>query len=180
MKKKIYKISIILLLILIVLLSTLIIYNGRKQNDKYLLLGNPLQQQIDVNYNDTFASSFIDASFLEKMLLLDSSKQVDDSIVKLSSLIKTHNKIIVNVGKNELISWFNNNYDLDIIKRKENILINNVESIIKKIIEINNSCVIYLLKLTSFENVDLEVINSVNNMYEQISQKYNLGKLTYR
>ena len=102
------------------------------------------------------------------MINSDCSKQVNDKIVKLSSLIKSNKNIIIYIGKVDVSSFSD---DLQVNDRKIRILINNVETIIVTLLKVKKSYNIYLLNV---ENND-----KINQEYEKLRQKYNLGKLTF-
>ena len=168
MKKILYKLLVLLFVVFITLLTTIIYKESKKEKDNYLLLGNTLNYQLEVTYDDSFASDLIDSAFLVKMINSDCSKQVNDKIVKLSSLIKSNKNIIIYIGKVDVSSFSD---DLQVNDRKIRILINNVETIIVTLLKVKKSYNIYLLNV---ENND-----KINQEYEKLRQKYNLGKLTF-
>ena len=73
-KKIIYVIITFLLMITIILLS--INLHNRKNKSFVICLGNPINNQ---EIDETFTSSFMDSSFLLKLLENDSSKNIKNS-----------------------------------------------------------------------------------------------------
>ena len=103
----------------------------------------------------TFTSSFMDSSYLLKLLSFDASKSNEGTIEKLSDIIKKSSFIIINIG---LIDFDNlikidetNNiliYDEEMLYQKSEIFYSNLKNIITHIYKYNKSIDLYVKKIS--------------------------------
>ena len=182
LKKTILYLLTLLLIPLVVTFSICLLHND-KNDIKGLLIGNNIEN-VNVNYpyDDTFTSSFMDSSYLLKMIKNDASKEIDNKIVKLSTLIKKSNFVIINIGLVDIESLININenenkliYDEEILYQKSEVLISNLKQIIDLIYDYNDKIGLFINKLSyNFYTNDAIVINlykNINNLYEQVAIK---------
>ena len=112
----------------------------------------------------------------------DASKEIDNKIVKLSTLIKKSNFVIINIGLVDIESLININenenkliYDEEILYQKSEVLISNLKQIIDLIYDYNDKIGLFINKLSyNFYTNDAIVINlykNINNLYEQVAIK---------
>ena len=169
-KRKIIYIIIVLSLVFITLLTTLIIRNNTKQT-KTILLGNDIS--IHENIDKTFTSSFMDSEYLLTLLESDASKTIEGKIVKLSNIIKESSLIIINIGYVDINYVLNtNNVDEQIINRRCEVIINNVNKIIQLILKINEKVSIKLLEIDFKNEVINEYIEILNYNYGLLNERY--------
>lgn len=169
-KRKIIYIIIVLSLVFITLLTTLIIRNNTKQT-KTILLGNDIS--IHENIDKTFTSSFMDSEYLLTLLESDASKTIEGKIVKLSNLIKESSLIIINIGYVDINYVLNtNNVDEQIINRRCEVIINNVNKIIQLILNTNEKVSIKLLEIDFKNEVINEYIEILNYNYGLLNERY--------
>ena len=182
LKKTILYLLTLLLIPLVVTFSICLLHND-KNDIKGLLIGNNIEN-VNVNYpyDDTFTSSFMDSSYLLKMIKNDASKEIDNKIVKLSTLIKKSNFIIISIGLVDIESLININenenkliYDEEILYQKSEVLISNLKQIIDLIYDYNDKIDLFINKLSyNYYTNDAIVINlykNINNLYEQVAIK---------
>lgn len=182
LKKTILYLLTLLLIPLVVTFSICLLHND-KNDIKGLLIGNNIEN-VNVNYpyDDTFTSSFMDSSYLLKMIKNDASKEIDNKIVKLSTLIKKSNFVIINIGLVDIESLININenenkliYDEEILYQKSEVLISNIKQIIDLIYDYNDKIDLFINKLSyNYYTNDAIVINlykNINNLYEQVAIK---------
>lgn len=182
LKKTILYLLTLLLIPLVVTFSICLLHND-KNNIKGLLIGNNIEN-VNVNYpyDDTFTSSFMDSAYLLKMIKNDASKEIDNKIVKLSTLIKKSNFVIINIGLVDIESLININenenkliYDEEILYQKSEVLISNLKQIIDLIYDYNDKIGLFISKLSyNYYTNDAIVINlykNINNLYEQVAIK---------
>lgn len=182
LKKTILYLLTLLLIPLVVTFSICLLHND-KNAIKGLLIGNNIEN-VNVNYpyDDTFTSSFMDSSYLLKMIKNDASKEIDNKIVKLSTLIKKSNFVIINIGLVDIESLININenenkliYDEEILYQKSEVLISNLKQIIDLIYDYNDKIGLFINKLSyNYYTNDAIVINlykNINNLYEQVAIK---------
>lgn len=182
LKKTILYLLTLLLIPLVVTFSICLLHND-KNDIKGLLIGNNIEN-VNVNYpyDDTFTSSFMDSSYLLKMIKNDASKEIDNKIVKLSTLIKKSNFVIINIGLVDIESLININenenkliYDEEILYQKSEVLISNLKQIIDLIYDYNDKIGLFINKLSyNYYTNDAIVINlykNINNLYEQVAIK---------
>ena len=188
-KNIIYIFTSIFLIICIVVLSTLITVKNNKKDDYGLILGNVIEEEISLpNCNQSFASSFMSVSYLEKMIKNDASKIINNKIVKLSKLIKDASYIIINIGVYDLCSNIKINettntliYDEEVLKQKKQIIISIVNTIINDIHTINQNLILYLKNIDyNYKIHDYELIkifNELNQSYKNLTNNYNIKTL---
>ena len=182
LKKTILYLLTLLLIPLVVTFSICLLHND-KNDIKGLLIGNNIEN-VNVNYpyDDTFTSSFMDSSYLLKMIKNDASKEIDNKIVKLSTLIKKSNFVIINIGLVDIESLININenenkliYDEEILYQKSEVLISNLKQIIDLIYDYNDKIGLFINKLSyNYYANDAIVINlykNINKLYEQVAIK---------
>lgn len=182
LKKTILYLLTLLLIPLVVTFSICLLHND-KNDIKGLLIGNNIEN-VNVNYpyDDTFTSSFMDSAYLLKMIKNDASKEIDNKIVKLSTLIKKSSFVIINIGLVDIESLININenenkliYDEEILYQKSEVLISNLKQIIDLIYDYNDKIGLFINKLSyNYYTNDAIVINlykNINNLYEQVAIK---------
>lgn len=182
LKKTILYLLTLLLIPLVVTFSICLLHND--ENDiKGLLIGNNIENvNVNYSYDDTFTSSFMDSSYLLKMIKNDASKEIDNKIVKLSTLIKKSNFVIINIGLVDIESLININenenkliYDEEILYQKSEVLISNLKQIIDLIYDYNDKIGLFINKLSyNYYTNDAIVINlykNINKLYEQVAIK---------
>ena len=166
LKKIIYSGVTILLITLIITFTTLIIKSYNKE--QVIILGNPIENISYDNADDTFTSDFMTSNFLLKMLENDASKQNEERLIKLSSLIQNSKTIIVNIGYMDLC----NISDEELLKRQAEITINNIKNIVKLVIQNSKNANIYVCLLSIPEDVILSsIFQETNNKIKQISNE---------
>ena len=182
LKKTILYLLTLLLIPLVVTFSICLLHND-KNDIKGLLIGNNIENvNVNYSYDDTFTSSFMDSSYLLKMIKNDASKEIDNKIVKLSTLIKKSNFVIINIGLVDIESLININenenkliYDEEILYQKSEVLISNLKQIIDLIYDYNDKIGLFINKLSyNYYTNDAIVINlykNINNLYEQVAIK---------
>lgn len=182
LKKTILYLLTLLLIPLVVTFSICLLHND-KNDIKGLLIGNNIENaNVNYPYDDTFTSSFMDSSYLLKMIKNDASKEIDNKIVKLSTLIKKSNFVIINIGLVDIESLININenenkliYDEEILYQKSEVLISNLKQIIDLIYDYNDKIDLFINKLSyNYYTNDAIVINlykNINNLYEQVAIK---------
>ena len=182
LKKTILYLLTLLLIPLVVTFSICLLHND-KNDIKGLLIGNNIENvNVNYSYDDTFTSSFMDSSYLLKMIKNDASKEIDNKIVKLSTLIKKSNFVIINIGLVDIESLININenenkliYDEEILYQKSEVLISNLKQIIDLIYDYNDKIGLFINKLRyNYYTNDAIVINlykNINNLYEQVAIK---------
>ena len=170
-KFKLIYIAIVILLVSITLTITLTLRKVNKEQ-KVLLLGNDYNiEKVD----KTFTSSFMDSNYLLTILESDASKVIDNKVVKLSNLIKSSDMVLINIGKVDLeeqviIEEDKLIYDLDIINRKKEILINNKKSIVSTINNIKKDIIIEFIQLDyPYQTNDKELVL----IYKEINENNN-------
>lgn len=179
-KKIIYVIITFLLVITIILLS--INLHNRKNKSFVICLGNPINNQ---EIDETFTSSFMDSSFLLKLLENDSSKNINNKIVKLSNHIKSSSLIIINLGNFEISNLIKENkvltYDYELLGRQRNVLLDNIPKIIESIRNLNHLANISIYPLTYSFNFNDEYLidfyKNINDSFKNISNQYKLNFL---
>lgn len=186
------KIWIILSIILTIFLLALVIkccYQPKKEN-LGVMLGNKSEYLTFKNsYNDSFVYQYATSNYLNKMLEMDASKNVEKQIIKLSNLLKNASYVIINIGTYDLINQININeyqnvltYDFEILKRTSEILISNVNNIINKIFSYNKTITIYLLSLVypfnCYDEQLASLIENINDSYEKIANNKKINYIT--
>lgn len=188
-KNILYIFTSVFLIICIVVLSTLITIKSNKKDDYGIILGNLIEEKINLpNCNQSFASNFMSVSYLEKMIKNDASKIINNKIVKLSKLIKDASYIIINIGVYDLCSNIKINettntliYDEEVLKQKKQIIISIVNTIINDIHTINQNLIVYLKNVDyNYKIHDYELIkifNELNQSYKNLTNNYNIKTL---
>lgn len=168
-----FKLILLVMIFLIITLSICIFSKKDNEEDNFaILIGNPLESKLTIDYDDTFTSEFMSSSYLLKMFENDASKSVDGKVIKLTSLVKKANVIILNIGSFEIysvIDVYANSYDDEILNRTIDIYLNHLNMIIDNIKEINSNLYVCNIKypLSSY-NKDLSII--FKNLNESINQ----------
>lgn len=188
-KNILYIFTSVFLIICIVVLSTLITIKSNKKDDYGIILGNVIEEKINLpNCNQSFASNFMSVSYLEKMIKNDASKIINNKIVKLSKLIKNASYIIINIGEYDLYSNIKINettntliYDEEVLRQKNEIIVSIVNIIIGDIQSMNQNLIVYL------KNVDynyqihdyklINIFNELNQSYKSLTNNYNIKTL---
>lgn len=188
-KNILYIFTSVFLIICIVVLSTLITIKSNKKDDYGIILGNVIEEKINIpNCNQSFASNFMSVSYLEKMIKNDASKIINNKIVKLSKLIKNASYIIINIGEYDLSSNIKINettntliYDEEVLRQKNEIIVSIVNIIIGDIQSMNQNLIVYL------KNVDynyqihdyklINIFNELNQSYKNLTNNYNIKTL---
>ena len=179
-KKILYSIVLILLIISIILLSINLI--NRKNKSFVICIGNPINNQ---EIDETFASSFMDSSFLLKLLENDSSKNVNNKIVKLSNYVKSSSMIIINIGNFEISDLIEETtsltYDYELLERQRNVLLSNIPKIVDLVRNINYFANISIQPLIySFLINDeslVEFYKNTNDSFKNIANQYKVNFL---
>jgi hypothetical protein len=128
------------------------------------LLGNPIENITYGNVDETFTSTFMTSNFLLKMIENDASKQCDDKLIKLSSLMQDSKIIIINIGYMDLC----NIDDEEMLIRQSEITVSNIKSIVNLILQKSKNTMIYLCLIQSIENSNLV------HIYQDINYKIKL------
>ncbi len=190
LKKIIFRIFIVLMLLCIIILSTFIYYKHKSYRQYGALLGCPTEEiHFNSECNKVFVYEYMSASYLQKMIEMDASKKVDDQIVKLSSIISSTTYIVINIGSYDITSMIHVNeykqtlsYDVDILKRKVDVVTSTMSTIVSQIQSINEYTRIYLLsQMYPYEiydeNVD-KIFTSLNESYQIIANKYEIALIS--
>lgn len=174
-KKLLFPLSLLLLISLIIALTTLIF---KKNTPLTTLLGNPITTNI--NYDDTFSSSYMDCALLNKMITNDASKIKNEKTIKISKLLKNSSKILIHVGqvdlcnkivfdeqKNEFI------FQEDILNRQIQISVSYMKNILTQILSINKNTAIIIYKVDYPFKTQNDIIQSyfdcLNEYYFDLS-----------
>lgn len=170
LKKVLFKLVLLVMIFIIVTLSILIFTKKDETKTDYaILLGNPLENQISIEYDDTFTSEFMNSSYLLKLFKHDASKSVDGKLIKLSSLIKDSSVVIVNIGSFEIKSLITDSYDEEIIDRTIDVYLNNLDDILNNINNNNQNIQMYVCNIKYTEsNYDKTLINIFSSLNESI------------
>lgn len=180
LKKTILYILTLILIPIIITFSICLLPKNNNDN-KGLLIGNTVENiNINYQYDDTFTSSFMDSSYLLKMLKNDASKEIENKIVKLSSLIKKSSFIIINIGLVDIESLIEVNekenlliFDEELIYQKCEILFSNLRQCIKTTYEYNDKIAVFINKLSYNYYINdeklINIYNDINNSYKNIS-----------
>lgn len=180
LKKTILYILTLILIPIIITFSICLLPKNNNDN-KGLLIGNTVENiNINYQYDDTFTSSFMDSSYLLKMLKNDASKEIENKIIKLSSLIKKSSFIIINIGLVDIESLIEVNekenlliFDEELIYQKCEILFSNLRQCIKKTYEYNDKITVFINKLSYNYYINdeklINIYNEINNSYKNIS-----------
>lgn len=180
-----FKLLLLIMIFIILTLSICILFKKESSKENLtILIGNPLDKKINVEYDDTFTNEFINSNYLLKLIENDASKSVDGKLVKLTSLIKKANIIILNIGEfeiNSLIDNNQNNYDVQIIDRTIDIYLNNLNAILNKIEDINDDSLIYVCNITyplsNYDDTLSTVYKTLNESINEIVKKNNANIL---
>lgn len=173
-------VSIILALVLISsILSGKIFLSKHKNNEALMGVYMNLPSHIDTS----FASNFMDSSYLVKVLKNNYSKTIKGKVISVSAYIKKQNIIIVNIGEydiNKTINSSEHQYDFldkEILERQINILLTNVDFILSLIKEINHNCSIKLCEITNTKLTETpfinDIYNEINDNYHKLAIRYN-------
>ena len=170
LKKVLFKLFLLVMILIIVTLSILVFTKkGEEKNEYAILLGNPLDKQITIEYDDTFTSEFMNSSYLLKLFEYDASKSVDGKLIKLTSLIKDSSIVIVNIGDLEIKSLINASDDQEVIDRTIDIYLNNLNAIINHIYDNKKNIQVYVCNIKYTEsNYDKTLINIFSSLNESI------------
>lgn len=167
--KKFYKLVLSIGFILVLILSFKII--SYHKNDKAVVIGNNL----NVSYIDeTFASNQQTIKYLLDILENDSSKIYNNKTIKISSYLKKTKTIIVNIGKNDILSLIDDNLTIDeqIFDRKVEIYSEYIDKIIKLVKKYNTKAIIKLCLIdypfTKLEEKIIKKINDFNKILKNI------------
>ena len=122
LKKLVFKLIVLVMIFVIITLSICIFYKkDNKENNYTILLGNPLDTSITIEYDDTFTSEFMSSSYLIKMFTNDASKSVDGKLIKLSNLIKKADIVILTLPLTEETRHMMNEERFKLMKDGRNI-----------------------------------------------------------
>ena len=182
LKKVLFKLFLLVMIFIIVTLSILVFTKkGEEKNEYAILLGNPLDKQITIEYDDTFTSEFMNSSYLLKLFEYDASKSVDGKLVKLTSLIKDSSIVIVNIGDFEIKSLISDSYDEEVIDRTIDIYLNNLNAIINHIYDNKKNAQVYVcnIKYTSnnYDKTLADIFSSLNESIDIIVKRNNANLL---
>lgn len=182
LKKVLFKLFLLVMILIIVTLSILVFTKkGEEKNEYAILLGNPLDKQITIEYDDTFTSEFMNSSYLLKLFEYDASKSVDGKLIKLTSLIKDSSIVIVNIGSFEIKSLITDSYDEEIIDRTIDVYLNNLDDILNNINNNNQNIQVYVcnIKYTEgkYDKTLINIFSSLNESIRIIAKKNNAKML---
>ena len=175
--KKIMLFCIVIVVIIIASFISVIKYKTTKQDDFIVMLGNDFTDvKVNAPIDKTFVSNFMESDYLLKIVTNDASKIVDEKVLKISALVKKSNIAFISIGTNDIKNQVKVNenlktvsFDEDIVNRKIEILLFNVNEIVNQLKVFNPNINIYLLKIEYFLNYKNEKIESYVDL---INQKY--------
>ncbi|MDY2888747.1 MAG: hypothetical protein SOU19_04185 [Candidatus Caccosoma sp.] len=175
--KKVMLLCIGIVVIILASFISVIKYKTTKQEDFIVMLGNDFNDvKVNTSIDKTFVSNFMESDYLLKIINNDASKIVDDKVLKISALVKKSNIAFISIGTNDIKNLIKVDeslktvsFDEDIVNRKIEILLFNVNEIVNQLKTINPSINVYLLKIEYFLNYKNEKIESY---IELINQRY--------
>ncbi len=179
--KKVMLLCIGIVVIILASFISVIKYKTTKQEDFIVMLGNDFNDvKVNTSIDKTFVSNFMESDYLLKIINNDASKIVDDKVLKISALVKKSNIAFISIGTNDIKNLIKVDeslktvsFDEDIVNRKIEILLFNVNEIVNQLKTINPSINVYLLKIEYFLNYKNEKIESyidlINQRYKNIA-----------
>lgn len=179
--KKTMLFCIVIIVIIIASFISVIKYKTTKQEDFIVMLGNDFADvKVNASIDKTFVSNFMESDYLLKIINKDASKIVDNKVLKISQLVKKSNIAFISIGTNDIKNLIKVDeslkvisFDEEIINRKIEILLFNVNEIVNQLKTINPSINVYLLKLDYFLNYKSEKVESyvdlINQEYKKIT-----------
>lgn len=179
--KKVMLLCIGIVVIILASFISVIKYKTTKQEDFIVMLGNDFNDvKVNTSIDKTFVSNFMESDYLLKIINNDASKIVDNKVLKISALVKKSNIAFISIGTNDIKNLIKVDeslktvsFDEDIVNRKIEILLFNVNEIVNQLKTINPSINVYLLKIEYFLNYKNEKIESyidlINQRYKNIA-----------